>query len=100
MARVALRDTVLDAAAREAPCDRRQLRRVAQDKKLSELQRVKRRSRIKRSIYLFAAITVATFASGALQNTLGWSAVNLAVALPLIIAFVAVAASRRAPVPA
>ncbi|MCB2108535.1 MAG: MFS transporter [Rhodobacteraceae bacterium] len=46
---------------------------------------------------VFAGITVATFASGALQNTLGWQAVNMAIAVPLLIAFVAVIASRRAP---
>jgi predicted MFS family arabinose efflux permease len=44
---------------------------------------------------VFAAITVATFASGALQNTIGWQAVNMAIALPVVIAFAAVMAAGR-----
>ena len=35
---------------------------------------------------VFATISVATFSSGALQNGLGWTAVNIAMVLPLIIA--------------
>ncbi|MDX2222224.1 MAG: MFS transporter [Rhodospirillaceae bacterium] len=44
---------------------------------------------------VFAAITVATFASGALQNTIGWQAVNLAIALPVLVAFLGVIAAGR-----
>ena len=46
---------------------------------------------------VFAAITVATFASGALQNTYGWQAVNAAIALPLLLAFIAVLGARKRP---
>lgn len=35
---------------------------------------------------VFATISVATFSSGALQNGLGWTAVNIAMVLPLLIA--------------
>jgi len=45
---------------------------------------------------VFAAITVATFASGALQNTLGWGAVNAVIALPLLLSVMALMALRRA----
>ena len=38
---------------------------------------------------VFAAISVATFASGALQNTLGWFAVNAIIALPLVLSLIA-----------
>jgi predicted MFS family arabinose efflux permease len=45
---------------------------------------------------VFAAISVATFASGALQNTLGWVAVNAIIALPLVLSFMALMSMRRA----
>ena len=38
---------------------------------------------------VFATISVATFSSGALQNGLGWTAVNIAMVLPLLIAVTA-----------
>lgn len=44
---------------------------------------------------VFAAITVATFASGALQNTYGWNAVNGAIAVPLVLALIVVLGARR-----
>ncbi len=45
---------------------------------------------------VFACISVATFASGALQNTLGWMAVNAIIALPLVLALMAMLSLRRA----
>lgn len=45
---------------------------------------------------VFATISIATFASGALQNTLGWTAVNSIIALPLILALMALMRFRRA----
>jgi predicted MFS family arabinose efflux permease len=44
---------------------------------------------------VFASIAVATFASGALQNTLGWGAVNAIIALPLILSLMALLGLRR-----
>jgi predicted MFS family arabinose efflux permease len=49
---------------------------------------------------VFASIALATFASGALQNTWGWTAVNAVIALPLILALMALMGLRRAPQPA
>lgn len=46
---------------------------------------------------VFAAISVATFASGALQNTVGWQAVNATIAVPLVLALMAVLGARRRP---
>ena len=45
---------------------------------------------------VFACISVATFASGALQNTLGWMAVNAIIALPLVLALMVMLSLRRA----
>lgn len=44
---------------------------------------------------VFASISVATFASGALQNTLGWTAVNVIVVLPLLLSLMAMLSLRR-----
>jgi predicted MFS family arabinose efflux permease len=44
---------------------------------------------------VFASISVATFASGALQNTLGWAAVNAIMALPLLLSLMALMGLRR-----
>ena len=44
---------------------------------------------------VFAAITLATFASGALQNTYGWNAVNGAIGVPLVLALITVMSVRR-----
>jgi predicted MFS family arabinose efflux permease len=44
---------------------------------------------------VFATISLATFASGALQNTLGWVAVNGVIALPLLLSFIALMGLRR-----
>lgn len=41
---------------------------------------------------VFATVGSASFSSGALQHSLGWQAVNLAIALPVLIAFGAVVA--------
>ena len=46
---------------------------------------------------VFASIALATFASGALQNTLGWTAVNAIIAVPLILSLIAMMGLRRAP---
>lgn len=46
---------------------------------------------------VFASIALATFASGALQNTLGWTAVNAIIALPLLLALMALLSLRRGP---
>jgi predicted MFS family arabinose efflux permease len=43
---------------------------------------------------VFASISVATFASGALQNTIGWTAVNAVVALPLILSLMVLLSFR------
>ncbi|MBL8630732.1 MAG: MFS transporter [Rhodospirillaceae bacterium] len=48
---------------------------------------------------VFAAIALATFASGALQQTWGWAAVNAIVALPLVFAGVAMLGLRAKPRP-
>ncbi|MBL8644357.1 MAG: MFS transporter [Rhodospirillaceae bacterium] len=45
---------------------------------------------------VFAAIAVATFASGALQHTLGWTAVNAIIAAPLALAGIAMLGLRKA----
>jgi MFS family permease len=44
---------------------------------------------------VFASIALATFASGALQNTLGWTAVNAIIAVPLVLAGVAMMGLRK-----
>lgn len=44
---------------------------------------------------VFASIAVATFASGALQNTLGWTAVNAIIAVPLVLSLMALLGLRR-----
>jgi predicted MFS family arabinose efflux permease len=44
---------------------------------------------------VFASIALATFASGALQNTLGWAAVNGVIAVPLLLSFIALMGLRR-----
>lgn len=46
---------------------------------------------------VFAGISLATFASGALQNSFGWQAVNAAIAVPLVLAFIAVLGARTRP---
>lgn len=46
---------------------------------------------------VFAGISIATFASGALQNSFGWQAVNAVIALPLLLALIAVLGARRRP---
>lgn len=51
---------------------------------------------------VFAAISVATFSSGALQNSFGWAAVNGVMVLPLSVAFAAIlwlSAQQRRAVP-
>ena len=45
---------------------------------------------------VFATISLATFASGALQNTLGWNAVNAIIAVPLLLSLMALMRFRRA----
>ena len=45
---------------------------------------------------VFATISLATFASGAMQNTLGWNAVNAIIAVPLLLALMALLRFRRA----
>jgi MFS family permease len=44
---------------------------------------------------VFASIALATFASGALQHTLGWAAVNTIIALPLVLAVAAMLRLRK-----
>jgi predicted MFS family arabinose efflux permease len=48
---------------------------------------------------VFAAISLATFASGALQNTLGWQAVNAAIAAPLVLVVLVLSLLKRRPAP-
>lgn len=44
---------------------------------------------------IFASISVATFASGALQNTIGWVAVNAVVAVPLVLSMIVIMGLRQ-----
>lgn len=40
---------------------------------------------------VFGAVAIASFSSGALQNGIGWNAVNVAIAVPMTIVFLAIA---------
>jgi len=58
---------------------------------LTDAYRPEERSKVQAAndFLVFGAVAIASFSSGALQNRIGWSAVNMAIALPMCIAFAA-----------
>ena len=59
---------------------------------LTEAYRAEEKSKVQavNDFLVFGTVAIASFSSGALQNTFGWSAVNAAITLPICLAFAVV----------